>query len=176
MLNNTGTRIFEIPIYGISEARFNKKWSKKADDFINTSYTLIGCQNIESEKKRLRGIFKQYEERPYRYNQIVGCLVVSIDRSDINLSLYLSDVQYRYDAKRTERLIKKRMRSGDHSYIGNLKSNSELAMEIKKYVNFEVENLKRYHKNYFLDTTAFDAIINHIDLLSIINKEDNPNE
>ena len=176
MLNNAGARIFEMPIYGVSETAFSRKWNEKADGFAQTSYTLNRCEDVDTEKNRLRGIIMRSEKRQYMYNQIVGFLVISIDGTDANFSLYLSDVQYRYSAKKSQKSVRQMVRSGDHLYIGNLKSNSALAMLIKERINYEVEYLKRVHKGYFLDTTVFDEVIDHIDLLSIINKEVAPNE
>lgn len=172
MMNQRETRLFEIPIYGINEERYQAKHKLAAAKFANNSLTLLRCENVEAEKDRLRDIYFECEYKSFEYNQIVGYIVIGINAMDLFFTLYLSDKRYRFNAMRVERSIKKIVRPGNHVYIGSSKTNDDIATIIKRWLHLEVVELNKKHKNYYVDTTALDNIVNDLDYLSIIKRED----
>lgn len=153
--------LFEIPVYAMNEKEFNTRWDKKKtklyNKFMNSGHS--------DESARL-AISTICDSRcTWKYNQIVGCIKISVSRDDVWFDIYCSlDKIYYADSKR-KHFIQHLGGDGMHFYIDN-KSNAEIKQEIREYLkNIERDCLKA---KFYVDYSTFNNIFDLIDIEQIV--------
>lgn len=160
--------IFDIPIYSMSECSYEKRISRlcegqsrkcaqSEDDFLALRYHYISSMKSDS---------------PWRYNQIVGALRITITNDEnIELRLFFIDKQRIKYFSKTKHIIKNR-------YISDLRIKNVLTKyrtdrELKNKLNDLIEHaIKTYVNNdshkYFVDTEIYDNLLKHINLRKLV--------
>lgn len=164
-------KLFDIPVYGL-----NKQVLKKRIDTI-TERIKEDCRTRNApEDTQLALIELQtYPMRNWEYNHIVGFIQISIDKQDILFSIYLP---YEYEGHTPKYLwwahkkhfVRESGISGLHFWLGNMKTNEEICKRTVEMLHGIIS--EHIPKRYFVDTQAFDAINNHIDYISLLQKQD----
>lgn len=164
-LITTGSKsivIAEIPIYGTSQDDYNQFLNNRAEEYIDD------CLEASPSRQDIEEIRYYYYERlrTWKYNQIIGYIRLSINKSDVNFEEFISYSKYRRDGNSKENI---RFNSDFHFYITQL-SNKEIIAEIIRYIELLVKDITRNHPKRYVDTTTFYNIINHLDIVAIVNE------
>jgi len=153
--------LFEIPIYAMSEKEFNKRWdrqkTKMYDMFINGGYT---------EKSAQLGISSCCFPRCiWKYNQIVGYIVISVSRSDVWFDIYRSLDDIYYADSKCKHFIQNIQANGTHFYAAD-RDTKYIKNNILKWLKcFEKDHLK---KSFFVDYATFNNIFEYVDIKQIM--------
>jgi len=151
--------ICDIPIYGVSQEYYNEYWCKKVSEYNNES---IIDESVRMHNNRMREIILR--NAIWKYNQIVGYIRVSVGAQDINFEDFYSFKRYKRDSN-AKHLIEF---NGDfHFYIGSMKTNAEILSNIKEYLRLHIGDIQKSHPKFYVDTSVFDNIIDHIDFIEI---------
>ena len=155
-------RIFEIPIYSISQEKFYEKWDirneKKLSEWINAGWTY---SEAKSEIARLA-----FPKTIWKYAQIIGYLVVDITKSDIWFDVYapLNNNGIRYDTT-AKTFPQAWSLNGTHFPLEKEMSNAEIIKEIKKWViQIQNDHISKWH----LDLTTVLNSIDYIDFCRLV--------
>jgi hypothetical protein len=175
MLNSI--TLFEIPIYSTSEEKFHKKW----DNHINNTCRRFNIDPFNHENKEIvymnRNIYRQ--QIVWKYRQIVAWIVVDVVGNAIGFSVY-GELFYK---KHGESEYKRKGFRYDRKNIANMPilvdhqphfpykllttlSNDELRENIKLHVKEKIDFYAK--KPLYADTSLFDATIDSIDVLKLI--------
>lgn len=143
--------LFEIPIYSMSEAEFNNRWdarNKKLSEFFG-------------EKVNARLLASNHPENVWKYNQIIGYIVISVSKSDVWFDIYKSlDSKY-YAVSKTKHFIQNMQVNGLHFGVNN-ENDTEIHEEIKDMLrNVEKDYIK---KEMFIDYSTFSNVFDAIDI------------
>jgi len=153
--------ICEIPIYGVSQKKFYDYWDKKTEEFTKMCLEHSPDRNDIDDCRSVftRGV-------AWKYNQIVGFIRVSVGYSDVNFEEFYSFKRYRCNSKAKHYI---EFNNDFHFYIGNMKTNEDIVSAIKEYMTLQIGDFRKRHPKFYVDTCAFDNIINHLDILGIID-------
>lgn len=155
-------RIFEIPIYSMSQEKFCEKWNirneKELSEWVNAGWSY---NEAKDEINRLA-----FPKTIWKYAQIIGYLVVDITKSDIRFNIYapLASKRIRYD--NTAKIFPQAWSlNGTHFPLKKEMSNAEIIQKIKKWViQTQNEHISKWH----LDLTTFLNSIDYIDFCRLI--------
>lgn len=155
--------LFEIPIYSMNQNTFENKWKK----FKQTK--------IEEDLKK-NGELGNYEYwlnkanfpvSVWKYNQIIGYIQIVIKNKDIIFELFITkDKNIHYNGK-TKHFIEYSPTNGLHFFTDD-KNDQDIKMEISKFLTM-IKN-EFINKNYFLDLTTYNNLINNINIKKIIEE------
>jgi len=154
-------RIIEIPIYGVSRENYKKRWDKIRDNYI--AYLIKQGEDIESAQEICQ--YSQYEYRPnWDYNHIIGFIRVNLMRRGLVVSLYLASTKrYRIDGMTRHNLLQQYFHNEDVCYeIKSSDTNEQIIEELRNIINFMIS--VDVPKRYYIDFTAFDDMINYLDI------------
>jgi len=154
--------ICDIPIYGVSQDYYNAYWEKQVGPYNTDGLT---DDSVITHYRRVRESILR--TAAWKYNQIVGYIRVSVGTQDVNFEEFFSFKRYQRDSN-TKHFIE--FNNDFHFYIGTLKTNEEIISRIKDFMETHIGDIKRTHPKFYVDTSAFDNIINHLDILSIITE------
>ena len=151
-------KLFDIPIYSTSEKKFNIKWSNydkkiKKELFVNNPETYDS--HIELFPDSIR---------KWKYNQIIGYIVVSYMDNSIWFDLYLTSKKKIIFSSNKKNIIENMLIGGYHFQIMNNDTNEDIIDRIKLYIRIIK---KEYLKNRYLDLEVFHNIIKIIDFKKI---------
>lgn len=154
--------ILEIPIYSMSEDKFNKKWEK---DIKNAVSQINEDNKISFEQYYKNGYVDQ---RQWIYNQIIGFLVIKYKNNSIWFDEYLTNDKVIRIKSNTKHYINNCRLSGFHFYVSNNMDNDTIKGDIIKWINsFEKEHL---NKKYYLDKDKYLNILEYLDVKKMIDK------
>lgn len=156
------TVICEIPIYGTSQDKYNEYWHNKADEHVQHSLTISPNR---TDINQLREVILR--NAIWKYNQIIGFIRISVGTQDINFEDFHSFKRYQRDSN-AKHLIE--FNRDFHFYTGNMKTNAEIISNIKKHMNLYIRDIRKRHPKFYVDTSAFDNIIDYIDIKAIISE------
>ncbi|NCB51537.1 MAG: hypothetical protein EOM54_06620 [Clostridia bacterium] len=148
--------LFEIPIYAYSEKVFNNRWKTKQEKMFKGM-----DEDIQRDFMALN-----YPRYVWKYNQIVGFIVISVNESDVLFDVYCSlDKKYFIDSNK-KHFIANLNANGTHFYAGD-KSETQVKQKIKEMLRF----IKKYHlkPRFFVDDTAFNNLFEHVNVKQIMN-------
>lgn len=154
--------LFEIPIYSMPEKEFKKRWDKWKSEVYN-SFVSHGHSD-ESARMGLHAII--YPEDVWKYNQIVGYIVISVSKNDVWFDIYMS-LYERYRAiSRTKHFIQNTHVNGLHFHVTN-ENDVEIHGKIKKWLSIiEKDNIR---KTMFVDYSVFDNTFEAVDIRKIMS-------
>ena len=127
-------KMFEIPIYSMSEAEYKKRCYK----YINKNASMTTLDNYESFYSYLENSY--YKKRPWKYNQIVGYITISFKDNSIWFDEYCTfDKRIRAIAD-VKHIIQNMMLNGYHFYLRTDMKDSEIKNEIIRWI----ESIDKY--------------------------------
>ena len=154
--------LFEIPVYSMTKFEFNRRWDdKKAylyDLFINGGHT------HESALYEVRRI--SFPRDQWKYNNIIGYIVLSVSNDDIWIEVYKSLSNRFYACANTKRYIQSLCVNGYHFCAGNMDDN-QIHENIEEIIN-EVEN-KFFKKTMYVDRSVFETVFYNLNIKHIID-------
>lgn len=165
--------LFEIPVYALGKEQLFKRVTKEQDKWND----YMKDKNLPIEN--MRDVIAQ-ETFPYRcweYNHIAGYIRIFLNKMDIKFEIFLPRPQIqRYFWKSHKKVFLSDTGAlGTHFYVGGLKTNEEICNEVSEMLDWIAkDHIKAYYKHFYIDRSAFDALNEHIDYMSII-KEENSN-
>ena len=156
-------KMFEIPIYSMTETEYKKRCYKYIDK--NASMTKQG--NYELFYSHLENSY--YKMRPWKYNQIVGYIIISFKDNSIWFDEYCTlDKKIRAIAD-VKHIIQNMMLNGYHFYLRTDMKDSEIKNEIIRWI----ENIEKYiiKKPLYLDKNTFLLQLDCIDIKKMIGSD-----
>lgn len=155
-------KMFEIPIYSMAEEEYKKRCYK----YINNYASKTSPDNYESFYSYLEKSY--YKNRPWKYNQIVGYIIISFKDNSIWFDEYCTlDKRIRATAN-SKHIIRNMMLSGHHFYLKNNMGNIEIRNEIIKWIECIEKNI--INKPFFLDKDTFLLQLKCIDIKKMIGR------
>ncbi len=154
--------ILEIPIYSMKENDFDKKWEKH----INKIVKQANRENREEFEKYYRNFY--IVERQWKYNQIIGFLVVYYEQGTIWFDEYCTmDKKIRVKSYK-KHFMQNLNLGGYHFWISKEMTNEDIRRELIYWIDsFEKEVM---NKKYFLDKDKYFNNIKYLDIKKMINK------
>lgn len=154
--------IFEIPIYSMTEKSFNSKWEKIKQEEYN--YVSKG-KELNPEYKRILDEHN-FPMCVWKYNQIIGYIVISIQNKDIVFDIYCC-TEKRYMAKsKSKKFIKNWYINGMH-FLSTPLSEKEIKEKILEYLKI-IEN-EELNSKFYIDYSTFNNIFSYINITKLIN-------
>ena len=156
--------ICEIPIYGVAQKDYNDYWKNRADRYTQK------CLEISPDRKDVEDLPYKYlscEAIPWKYNQVIGFLRVSVGKQNVYVEEFHCPKNYRRSSRAGHWIF---FNCHRHNYIGNLRTNKEIIAAIKNEVNESIVSIRNCHPKYHFDTTSFDNIIDFIDFITMIGR------
>jgi len=136
----------------MSEKEFNKRWDKQINKLVEKAGG--SCNRDELSQFSL-------PECLWKFNQIIGYIIISSTKNEIIFNLYCStDKKYFADSKKKHWMINWDM-NGTH-FETNSKSEYEIKTEICKWLKIIYK--EHLHSKHFIDLSTFNNIINYIDI------------
>lgn len=154
-------KIFEIPIYSKTKEKFDKKW----EDYIYSYVKKTTEDNKEDLKNSLNNLYCY--NKIWKYNQIIGYIVISIKNSAIWFDEYATDDKKIHFNGGKKHYIHYLNLIGYHFYVDKNKADKEIKEEINKWL-FSIEKNILF-KSWYLDRSLFDNMIKYINIRNIID-------
>lgn len=153
--------IFEIPIYSMKEKEFSKRWDKF-------------FEKIDNEESRQLIENYYFPMNVWRYNQIIGYIVISISKNDIWFDWYQSldenhrnkKFHYKSEKKHFIHLIGSGIR---HFRVEKEENNQEIKEKIREWLD-EILDYYEILKRYYVDTSIFESQIKYFDIRKAIDE------
>lgn len=149
--------LFEIPIYAMSEKEFNNRWDKKKSKFMISGHT------EKSAEMCIKSIY--FPGTIWKYNQIVGFIIVSVTRQDVIFEIFCSmDKKFHADSK-TKHFIQ---------YFSSLANHFSACNKTEEFIKQKIiEMLKRIEKydinhKFYIDYSTFNNIFNFVNIRQIM--------
>lgn len=155
--------LFEIPIYAMSEAEFNRRWQKEKEKFFKE---FISHGHTE-ENTRLYWEDLHSPRYIWKYNQIIGYIKISVTRQDVNFNVFCSlDNKYYADSKQ-KHFITNWSTNGTYIYARD-KSDECIKEKIGDWLKSIEKNL--LHSKRYVDYTTFNNLIDLINIKKIMEE------
>ncbi len=156
-------KIFELPVYSMKESEFNSKWKERKDELYN-SFISHG----HTHKSACDGLYLFFPEDIWKYNQIIGYIVISVNSRDVIFDLFLTTDKNIHAVSRTKHFIMDTKVNGLHFYAKN-KNDRVIHTEIRKW-------LSMIYKEYltprmYVDYSTFNNLFECVDIKKIMNSE-----
>ena len=153
--------IFEIPIYSMSEKEFDEKWEER----ISKDVKKIALKGHAEEEAWELAEYLTFEKRIWKFNRIIGYILISVCKQDIWFDLYLSDIQKFSYLGVPKPCIQNQNLLGYHFRTVDLESNIKIRLRIIQ----ELKKLIKQHvkKKYYVEMNIFNRTIDYIDFLDI---------
>lgn len=152
--------IFEIPIYSMTNDEYKKRCFKYIDKIAST--TTNDNYNFFHQHLELQ----YYKKRPWKYNQIIGYIVVSYKDSSIWFDEYCTLDKKIHAIGDNKHIIDNLDLNGYHFYINGNMKNDAIKKAILKWIEIiERDSIK---KPLFLDKSVFLLQLEYIDIEKII--------
>jgi len=153
--------LMEIPIYSMQENEFKKKWDKFINEGIN-NYVSHGWEEDEARKS----LYKTYHpQHVWKYNQIIGYIIISGSRNDIWIDLFMPGGKRIYAKSTKKRFMFNQGLNGYHFYILSGDTSSTVFLKIKDMIEGVI---KTCGKDRFVDTTTLLNIGPYIDWIKVL--------
>jgi hypothetical protein len=152
--------ILEIPIYPYSQSEFNKRWEayirKIANPHPEISNDIVERMSLHFSLRKI-----------WKYNQIIGIIVVAVNDKNIEFHLFMCDKSKYYFSSSTKNYMQM-YPSVQKTYYIDEQTEDELKNAIRtKIERIKKENLKT---SYYVDCSVFDNVIDYINIKGIMRK------
>lgn len=156
-------KLFEIPIYSMNEKEYKKRCYKYIDDHADKTQP----DNYESFYNYLENFY--YKKRPWKYNQVVGYVVISFKNNSIWFDEYCSlDKRIRAISDK-KHIIQNMMLNGHHFYLKAEMTNKDIKNEILKWIKSIEKNI--ISKPLYLDKELFLLQLKFIDIKKMLGSD-----
>ncbi len=153
--------LFEIPIYSMSEKTFDKRWNKKKSNLLN-EFVSNGWKEYDADHV-IHNLF--YPKPIWKYNQIVGFIVISITDTDVLLDVYCTmDKKIHFDSKIKHSIINWSV-NGTHFYAVN-KSEEEIKQETLEMLS--MIEAEFFNPGFHVDRSVFDNLFRFVNIKHIM--------
>ena len=157
-------KMFEIPIYSMTE----KEYKKRCYKYITEHASKTIPDNYKLFYSYLENLY--YKNRPWKYNQIVGYIIISYRDNSIWFDEYCTfDKRIRALAD-TKHIIQNMMLNGHHFYLRNNMDNTEIKHEIIKWIEGIEKNI--INKPLWLDKDMFLLQLDCVDIKKMIGSDE----
>lgn len=153
--------LFEIPIYSMSKEEFIRRWQEKKKKFFQE------FSNHGHNEDDTRWYWERLHSPRYiwKYNQIIGYIVISVTRQDVNFNIFCSTDKIYYADSKQKHFIINWTTNGTRIYARD-KSDEYIKNEVKIWLkSIEKEHL---HSRRYVDYTVFNNIIDLINIKCIM--------
>lgn len=153
-------KLFDIPIYSMSKEKFKDKWDNYDNKMRNTLFK--GKEDIYNNN------VKKFPDsiRKWKYNQIIGYIVILYSDDTIWFDLYLTDVGKVHFKTHKKHPIVNMNINGYHFMIEKEHKKEEIIQKMYGYINL-IQN-EFLSKNNYIDTESFDNIVKIVDFSTLI--------
>lgn len=155
----------DIPIYGISKEKFDKRLNKKRQDY----YEWILGNNAEKDEEKCKEWSRNYIV-PYaiwKYNQMVGFVEILIQNYGVKFNIYMTEEKRHMCFSGVKKYYKNIYANGLSFHVGN-KTNEEIRKIMLKYIDVIEKNfLKR--KSLCMDKTVLENLLEYMDIKKMIS-------
>lgn len=156
--------LFEIPVYSMSK----EMYENRCFNYIEKQALETSPDNYEDFYSYLKETY--YLKRPWKYNQIVGYVVISYWQGSIWFDEYSTFDKNIHAIGNKKHYIYNFMLNGYHFYIENKMTNEN----IKEKIMMMIESIEKevLNKTYFIDMEKFKNILKYVDLKSMIKESE----
>lgn len=155
-------KLFEIPIYSMPY----EKYQKRCMAYINRVANTTSPDNYEYFHSWLYNEY--YVKRPWKYNQIIGYIVISYKHDSIWFDEYGTHDKRIHAIGNVKHNIVNFLLNGHHFYVSNEMTEEEIKNEIMRWLNIIEKDI--LNKVWCLDKTLFLEQLKYINLRDMINK------
>ena len=156
-------KMFEIPIYSMLEVEYKKRCYRS----INERASMTSSDNYESFYSYLENLY--YKNRPWKYNQMVGYIIISFKEHSIWFDEYCVFDKRIKAVANTKHIIKNMKLNGHHFYLRNDMDNTEIKHEIIKWIEGIEKNI--INKPLWLDKDMFLLQLDCVDIKKMIGSD-----
>ena len=152
-------KLFDIPIYSMPIEKFNDKWDKYDNKMRNTLFKGkedIYNNNIEKFPDSIR---------KWKYNQIIGYIVISYHANTIWFDLYLTIAKKVHFKSHKKYPIRNIGINGCHFIINKNSKNNEIIQKISHYLRIIKDDF--LNKDNYIDMESFDNVVKIIDFTAL---------
>lgn len=157
--------LFEIPIYSMKYEEFNQKWNQKKQEIYREC--LHSGYNEEKALSITKDTFVKYDK--WRFNQIIGYIVISIMRTDVHFRIYMIDNKRYCFNTHVKHFMNDMHINGAHIYVAG-KDDKHIHSEVKQMLDHLIE--KHIKKSRYVDRSVFDNLFDRIDIRKMIDEID----
>ena len=151
-------KLFEIPVYALTEEELVKRVNRYKDRLFKNEYAVTSV-NYDLLKAICKGLHL------WKYNHIVGYIVVIKEGNDIVFELYKTECQKYYWSSSVKKAIYNNMITGYHFRLTDGITNDDI---IEKILDYCRDIKERFFGNVaYLDTELFDLYSNCIDFKEV---------
>lgn len=158
-------KLFEIPIYSMKEEEYAKRCYKYIKYRASKIPSKLPPKVYKIKQEELE--YKFYYDRPWKYNQIIGYIVITYKNDSIWFDEYSTMDNKIHAVSEKRHMILNMHLNGQHFNIADKTSNEEIRKEIYKW--FKRIARSNVHKPHFLDKEMFLLQLNNLDFINIIN-------
>lgn len=155
--------LFDIPIYSMPEKEFDRRW-RKAKEKLRNQILSAGYPNDIRVERLIKHI--SFPRDVWRYNQIIGCIRLSITKQDVLFEIWLTNNERYHADSRIKKFLAYNPTLGTHFYVED-KTDEEIKKEIDRFL----EKIRKTHikKRFYVDFSIFNNVINHVNIREIID-------
>ena len=157
-------KLVVIPIYCLTPINLNlrvKRYVSELQEMFKDIDEEIATTAINAEI---------FPVRNFEYNHIVGCIRVSISKTDMLFDIFLPNpIPKRYVWKTTRKILVQNIQAnGTHFYLGNLHTNEEISCKATMMLNQIISD--HIPNRFYVDVESFLIINANLDYLKIIQE------
>ena len=152
-------KLFDIPIYSMPIEKFNDKWNNYDNKMRNTLFK--GKEDIYNDN------IEEFPDpiRKWKYNQIIGYIVISYHANTIWFDLYLTINNKAHFKTHQKYPIRNIGINGCHFMINKNSRNNEIIQKNFHYLKIIKEDF--LNKDNYIDIESFDNIVKIIDFTAL---------
>lgn len=158
-------KLFEIPVYAISEDELLRKYKKQPAYETKMNKPVAEMTNLDICLDKMALPYRRWD-----YNHIVGYISIFTDYRDVCLKVYLPvDDKKRYVIDSTKKTFLYDIEAGGtHFRVDEEMTNSD----IRESLLNELLDIQKTHipKRYYIDREAFDTLNPFVDYKAILDK------
>lgn len=157
-------KLFEVPIYAMSEKSLYTQYEKSKKKFI------LEHRDTSEEILNMAVDTEFFPFRCWEYNHIVGMIVIGVEGKDIVFKKYRSytgHIKYRWKSKVKKYLVND-MINGKRLDLSKNLNNEDIYIRIREMLS---SIIAKEDAKLFADTRVFDFIGRHIDYKALIRSE-----
>lgn len=155
--------LFDIPIYSMTEKEYKNRCYKYIEKY--------ACETTPDNYELFYSHLENscYKSRPWKYNQIVGYIIISFKDGSIWFDEYRTSDKRIRAIGNAKHIIQNMMLNGYHFYLRNNMDNNEIKNEMIKWIEDIEKNT--INKPLWLDKNMFLLQLNCIDIKKMIGSD-----
>ena len=141
-------------------------YEKKCNDYIDNVSSSVQPSVYDDMHESLR--IRVLQNRPWKYNQIIGFIVISFYQNSICFDKYITFDKRIHAIGNTKHFIHNVGLNGFHFYVFDEMTDEEIKKEINKLLKDIERSLHTSNRLYFLDKEVFSRQLNCVDVKKLI--------